>query len=281
MSVRRTFSICRKTYQRLIKAICTARYSRVTDQEKIFKAELDKYRLLGLDHAQGIRKINQILGQELDLESVSSHLVLFSSLSVAPNNILDVLEIGTYKGETANLLSRLFPAARVTTVDLPVSDPIFSRSYLGARGSSKRQKSYEEELRQNVALKNITYIESNTFFLLSVLDGQFDLVWLDGGHKYPEVAWDACQAYWLCRPGGLIVFDDVIRHPKAVTTDKISGATFEVLTYIQQRTNCKVTYFLKRLAPEFNSISRQRKYIAVLQKPAEILGEENPTVGLS
>jgi hypothetical protein len=61
MSVLRTFRICRKTYQRLIKAICTARYSRVTDQEKICKAELDKYRMLGLDHAQGIRKINQIL----------------------------------------------------------------------------------------------------------------------------------------------------------------------------------------------------------------------------
>ncbi len=270
MSVRRTFSICRKTLQRLIKAAYTIRYSHVNDQQTILDAEAEKYRMLGLDQASGINKIREILGSELDFESISSHLVLFSSLSVGRKPILDILEIGTYKGETAKLLSQLFPTARVTTVDLPTSDPIFSRSYVGARGTTQRQKAYEEELRQNVTPENITYIESNTFFLLSVLDGQFDLIWLDGGHKYPEVAWDACQAYWLCRPGGSIVFDDVIRHPNPVATDKISGATSEVLTYIQQRTNSKVIYFLKRLAPEFNSISRQKKYIAVLQKPPEI-----------
>jgi len=105
--------------------------------------------------------------------------------------------------------------------------------------------------------------------MLSALNQRFDLIWLDGGHKYPEVAWDACQAYWLCKPGGLIVFDDVIKHPRPAITDKVSGATYEVLNYIEQRATCKVTYLLKRLAPAFNSIERQKKYIAVLQKSSK------------
>ncbi len=58
----------------------------------------------------------------------------------------------------------LFPRAQVTTVDLPASDPIFSSSYKGARGTNEMQKTYAEELRRNVAPENITYIESNTFF---------------------------------------------------------------------------------------------------------------------
>ena len=274
MSTRRIFSKLQHLGRRIVKDLWTIRYSCVNDQQKILDLEAEKFRSLGLDYSSGINKLKEIQGPELDLESISSHLVLFASLSVAQNPIRDILEIGTYKGETTNLLSRLFPTARITTVDLPVSDPIFSTTYRGARGTTTTQKAYETVLRQNVAPENVTFIESNTFFLLSSLSQRFDLVWLDGGHKYPEVAWDTCQAYWLCRPGGLIVFDDVIQHPRPVTTEKISGATYEVLTYIQQRVNCKVTYFLKRLAPEFNSISRQKKYIAVLQKSSKTQDNE-------
>jgi len=269
MSTRRILGKLQHLGQRIVKDVWTMRYSWVYDRQKILDLEADKYRLLGLDYSSGINKLKEMQGSEFDLESVSSHLVLFASLSAAQNSIRDILEIGTFKGETTNLLSRLFPTAEITTVDLPVSDPIFSTSYCGARGTTAAQKTYETVLRQNVSPENVRFIESNTFFLLSALSQRFDLIWLDGGHKYPEVAWDACQAYWLCRPGGLIVFDDVIKHSRPVTTEKISGATYEVLTYIQQRVNCKVTYFLKRLAPEYNSIERRKKYIAVLQKSSE------------
>jgi len=269
MSARRILGKLQHLGQRIVKDVWTIRYSCVNDQQKILDLEADKYRSLGLDYSSGINKLKEVQGSELDLESISSHLVLFASLSAAQNSIRDILEIGTFKGETTNLLSRLFPTARITTVDLPVSDPIFSESYRGARGTTAAKKTYDTVLRQNVSPENVTFIESNTFFLLSVLSPRFDLIWLDGGHKYPEVAWDACQAYWLCRPGGLIVFDDVIKHPRPVTTEKISGASYEVLNYIEQRASCKVTHLLKRLAPEYNSIERRKKYIAVLQKSSK------------
>ena len=128
-------------------------------------------------------------------------------------------------------------------------------------GAEDRYNIYQQELSGNIALENITYIETNTFFLSFVLDHQFDLIWLDGGHKYPEVAWDACQAYELCRPGGLIVFDDIIPDQKATTTDKVSGSAHEVLTYIQKRTECKVTLLLKKLDPQFNSLSSSKSIL--------------------
>tara|TARA_B100001123_G_C15237069_1_gene997576 strand:- start:552 stop:1229 length:678 start_codon:yes stop_codon:yes gene_type:complete len=215
----------------------------------------------------GLRVLEKTINEKIDCMDVSSHMVLFSALSLSPSYFSDILEIGTYKGETSNLLSRLFPSGNITTIDLPASDPIFFNSYLGARGNANRQKIYTEILSQNLTPDNIHFIETNSFFLLSVLDGKkFDLIWLDGGHLYPEIAWDACQAYWLCKPGGLIIFDDVALNSNTRTTDKLSGAVHEVVTYISNRTNCKVSYLLKRLDPKYNSVPSLQKHIAVLEK---------------
>jgi len=255
----------------LIRLIATTYYSRTRDQQEIVENERRKYRKLGLESESGLKKLELVLERDIDLDSISSHLVLFAPLSLSKRKFSDILEIGTYRGATANLLAKLFPKANVTTVDLPASDPIFLNTYHGARGTKERHQIYQHELSCNIALENITYIETNTFFLSSVLDGQFDMIWLDGGHKYPEVAWDACQAYELCRPGGLIVFDDIVPEQQATPTDKVSRDAHEVLTYIQKRTECKVTLLLKRLGPQFNSISSSKKYIAILEKPDEAL----------
>jgi len=165
--------------QRVFRHLWTIKYSCVNDPQEILDIEVDKYRSLGLDYSSGIAKLKEMQGTELNVESISSHLVLFASLSAAQNSIRNILEIGTFKGETTNLLSQLFPTAEITTVDLPVSDPIFSTSYCGARGTTAAQKTYETVLRQNVSPENITFIESNTFFLLSALSQRFDLIWLD------------------------------------------------------------------------------------------------------
>ena len=48
----------------------------------------------------------------------SEHEIIFSSLSAANNNINNILEIGTDNGKNAFLLSKLFPLANITTIDL-------------------------------------------------------------------------------------------------------------------------------------------------------------------
>ena len=40
-----------------------------------------------------------------------------------------ILEIGTYDGKTAAILSYLFPDSEITTIDLKDNDPIFKSTY--------------------------------------------------------------------------------------------------------------------------------------------------------
>ncbi len=269
MKLRGKFGVIRKTLRRMFDWVRMTAYVWASDQEKIVENEYSKYRDLGVNYVQGQKKLEETLNKTIDPLETSSHMIFFSALSAATTNISSILEIGTFRGETTNLLSKLFPTGHITTIDLPVSDPIYRNSYLGARGNATRQEAYNKTLTQNLSPNNVSFIETNSFFLLSFLDRKFDLIWLDGGHFYPEIAWDACQAYWLCRPGGMIIFDDVLLDPKARTTDKLSRAVFEVVTYIVNRTDCKVTYLLKRLNPKYHAVPRLRKHIAVLEKTLE------------
>lgn len=38
----------------------------------------------------------------------------------------------------------------------------------------------------------------------------FDLVYIDGSHQSPDVIVDACLGFRLCRPGGIMIFDDYL-----------------------------------------------------------------------
>lgn len=38
--------------------------------------------------------------------------------------------------------------------------------------------------------------------------GKFDLIYVDGSHAAPDVLTDACMAFNLLRPGGIMLFDD-------------------------------------------------------------------------
>ena len=117
----------------LIRLIATTYYSCTSDQQEIIENERSKYRNLGLEPESGLKKLELTLEKEIDLHSVSGHLVLFASLSLTAQRFSEILEIGTYRGATANLLAKLFPEANVTTGDLPASDPIFLNTYHGAQ----------------------------------------------------------------------------------------------------------------------------------------------------
>ena len=113
--------------------VATTYYSCTCDQQEIIENERSKYRNLGLEPKSDLKKLELTLKKEIDLHSVSGHLVLFASLSLTAQRFSEILEIGTYRGATANLLAKLFPEANVTTGDLPASDPIFLNTYHGAQ----------------------------------------------------------------------------------------------------------------------------------------------------
>lgn len=241
-------------------------YLKSYDIERVKKEERKKFEQRGFDYTKALAKLNNVLSA-LKMGEFSSknsvHTLLFSCISQV-SKVRDILEIGTYKGEAALILSKLFPNSLVTTLDLPDSDPILHTSYM--RESPYVMKEYKEEQKKNLADPRITFVEKNSFFLPGEMTKKFDLIWIDGGHLYPEVAWDICNAYHLCKLGGWIMCDDVIIDKNGQRNEYVSPDSYEVLEYIRARTGEEVTYFLKKEHPMRSADPRKRKYVALMKK---------------
>lgn len=74
---------------------------------------------------------------------------------------------------------------------------------------------------------------------LSASDRSTDLIWLDAGHQFPEVAWDHFYCLSTLTPSGWLLSDDI-------EPDKPCGQT---LRYFEER-GFDVRYLLKRETPE-------------------------------
>jgi spermidine synthase len=104
------------------KIITSNIYKRSQSQ---FKIQDQKFSEWNFDRKQAISKIDRVL-QELYQENYSEnngmwseHLVIMAAISSQPNEIRNILEIGTFDGQTARILSSLFPDSEITTIDLP------------------------------------------------------------------------------------------------------------------------------------------------------------------
>ena len=90
---------------------------------------------------------------------------------------------------------------------------------------------------------------------------------------YPEIAWDACNAFHLCKDGGMLVFDDVVLHTKPSDRRYLSTGMALILEYIAIRSSCRVTFLMKYVHPCSSGLPRQRRYIAVVEKAPPIPGD--------
>ena len=234
----------------------------------ISNQELQKFQACGLDQEKAVEKLNAILSEQripYDSDSDSIHWLLFAALS-QNRSYKKILEIGTYEGEFTHILGNLFPDAEIVTVDLPEHDPIMEATY--NRANSEVLHSYKGKQEHNTAGKNIRTVKSNTLFLMDALQQgeKFDIIWVDGGHLYPDVAWDISNAYHLLNPGGMMFCDDVIPSKKAYDNGYVSTESYDVLNYLGERIESPVTYFLKRTNPYFYALDHTRKYVALVQK---------------
>lgn len=131
------------------------------------------------------------------------HHLYFAMASLAITDARNILELGTGLGESTVVLSSLFPAAHIYTIDLPKEDREYIYSW------RKRKAKHIERFNKNITRPNVTFIESNTFFLPTLkLPDCFEFIWIDGGHAYPAVAWDTMYAYCHLAAGGFIFMHD-------------------------------------------------------------------------
>ena len=240
------------------------------DNKHIYEKESSKFNKLNFDEKKSEVHLNKIINNSIDrdynsdLDSV--HWKLFSAISLETKKYNKILEIGTYDGQFTSFLSKMFPKSLITTVDLPDNDPLLKKFY--NRSSSENHDKYINKQKKNTNYKNIKTIKTNTFFLNEMLEPnqKFDLIWVDGGHLYPEIAWDLCVAYNLLNKDGYLLCDDVIFTKKLYKSDYVSSESSEVLSYLEERIDNSFVHFLKRTCPKRYALKSSRKYVSILKK---------------
>lgn len=165
--------------------------------------------------------VSQATGDRLGILSV-----LLAHLAAEGRRRVDVLEVGSYEGQSAmyfnRLISGMFPdGGSVTCVD-PWT-PYHSLEQLAA---GLTYVNMDADLRSGVAFerfgKNIQKADPRvpiehfrgtlTQAMMLTLTGRwFDVVYIDGDHRYASVREDIANAKRLVRVGGLICGDDLER----------------------------------------------------------------------
>ena len=261
----------RQLMQTLISCAYTYVYNATHTQsfsDRLAQREAKKFHATNLSISDGLEKLNTaymtLYKRPFNFESDSIHHLLFACLSLNPS-ITRILEIGTFTGDTTALMAMLFDSATISTVDLPNDDPILTQTY--DRADSEKLAAFLKKQTANTTHDRIVPYKHNSFFLMDHFSPHsFDLVWVDGGHHYPEIAWDTCQAYHLTKPGGYVLFDDVLSLQTDWRRDTVSTDSYRTLAYLADRLTTPITYFLKRRNPLNTVIKTNRDWIALLQK---------------
>jgi predicted O-methyltransferase YrrM len=218
---------------------------------------------LKLNRKKGIENLNSFLNTKNSMSS--EHEVLFSSISINSNtSINNILEIGTYDGCNALLLSKLFPNSKIDTIDLSENDPDFINSYSRKNIIKKFIRKRNSNLSKN---KNIKFSELNSLKLLNHKK-KYDLIWIDGCHGYPIVCIDIINSLNLINQKGIIMCDDIYVNFNHFNYDKMynSIASYETLNELQKNNLIKYKLIYKRLDPKNNCLPNKRKFVAIVNK---------------
>ena len=227
------------------------------------------------------------------------HHHLFANFS--SDEQFQILEIGTYKGETTRFLVSIFPNSKVTSIDL--SDKKFiqtdksdsqrnvieeiedvtslSSGYfevpLGAQLLSdnlnsinfkelkRLSKKFIDTRTKNLNNSNINFVQIDSFQAIQTFEkNSFDFIWVDGNHIMPQVAFDIFQAYHLCKKNGYILCDDIImkKHQKSSSSDD----GYKIISNLSNNEFLETDYFNQTTEPKKmigfdNFISLSKKLI--------------------
>ena len=229
-------------------------------QENIFKT-------LNLSRKKALVKLNEVIDEannDLHYSMKSEHLLLFSAISQNQLNIR-ILEIGTYDGNNAKLLSKLFPLSFITTIDLDENDKNFVESYERETLEKKEKHLTIRELNLK-NLKNVNFLKMNSVKLINKKD-KFDLIWIDGAHGNPIVTIDIINSIKILNKEGIIMCDDVwITDPPFGNDNYNSSATFKTLKTLKDNNIIDFTLIYKRLDKQSNCNPYNRKYVAIVNK---------------
>ena len=124
-----------------------------------------------------------------DFDNKSLKFILFLARLQKPKQIL---EIGTYMGNTSKALARAFPESQVTTIE---KDHIFY-----------------SQANENITEKNIRLIHGNAKEVMPDIETKFDLIFIDAMKKQYLAYLEILEKKQLINKNCIIVADNVISH---------------------------------------------------------------------
>ena len=226
------------------------------------------YLNLGLDRDKGLQKLNSILE---DIYGVSysekrgmwsEHLLVFAAIATSDRVVSNILEIGTFNGETARILSALFPSSQILTIDLPFYEIKKTKMYEYETKNSQLIFKRNENLK---LLPSVKFLEKNSLTLMNTATG-FDLIWIDGDHSYPVAAIDIANAVRMLNPNGVGICDDVYLDAKEGQMSGRSKASIETLKSLNSAGLISYSLIYKRIGGYFNFPAFNKKYLGIMKK---------------
>jgi len=237
-------------------------------ETNLIKEQETKFTDLGLYRDQGIVKLNYVLskiyGKPYSERNGmwSEHLILFASISESKYKVSNILEIGTFNGETARILSELFPLSEITTIDLMFEEILETKMY---KYETNEKKLINSRIKNIESLPNVKFIEMNSLNLIE-FSNSFDLIWIDGDHNYPTASIDIANAVRLLSPNGVGICDDVyIKNTKANLGGR-SIASLQTMMAMSKSKLIEYTLVHKRISVYFNYPLLNKKYLGIIRK---------------
>ena len=228
------------------------------DQTKTILKQEQFYKQLELDRSLGIKVLS-----DLKLSQNKEHHILFASISIE-KNISSILEIGTFDGKNAALLSCIFPNASILTIDLPKNDPIFCSTY--NRNNSEIREKFLARRNETLAKHPNVKFEAINSLELTLRNEKFDLIWVDGAHGFPVVAIDIANSIRLLKQNGKILCDDMWINRKSNDSIYKSNGTYETLEAFKHASLIDYSLIFKRLNFESSGLRSSREYISIVKK---------------
>ena len=249
--------------------LCFDRIKNIFKTTKYYSVKQNFYfERIGFDRNEALKKIDN-LNLEINLKEYgmfSEHITLFSAISLK-KKILNILEIGTFDGSNAYIMSKIFPEAKIETIDLDENNEMFIDLYNRDQKNilkdlyTKREEYLKDS--SNIKFKKLNSIE----LIFRETKDLFDIIWIDGHHGNPYVTIDIMNSLKLIKKGGFIFCDDVLTSEYISSYDPYnSNATYFMLNALKRNNYIKYDLIYKRLSKKINDNRYSKKYIAVVQK---------------
>ena len=235
-------------------------------QELEYLAE--QFGSLGLDYEASRTEAARVVSAgELRRSDNSLHYELFAGISriFRPRR---VLEIGTFRGEFTAYLSSLFPDAYIETWDLPDVQDGDMKNYV-----DKLKVHYHDQrasrLENLEGRTNVQQIQRDSTSLFKEAE-TFDLIWVDGDHTFPVIAFDLINALRLSNVESWIAIDDIklaeMRRSVLSSTEGI-----RCIEHLVRSGHVTSRLIYKRVGASGRRWrdDRRRKHIAVLKRCTE------------